>query len=70
MARVPVGQFGDQVMAFLIKNKDEPLSILAWSDRNNVALKEYWARDKSGALEVKKALEQYEAMRPKPEAAE
>jgi phage recombination protein Bet len=70
LQRVPVGKFGDQVLAFIEKSKDEPLSVLTFADRNRVTLQEYWALDKAGALELKKVLEPFEALRPAAEAAE
>lgn len=65
LQRIPSGQFGDKVISFLRANKDEPLAVLAWADRNRHALKEYWALDPSGALAVKKALEPFEGERTK-----
>lgn len=65
LQRIPAGQFGDKVIAFVKSNKDEPLAVLAFTDRNRHTLKEYWALDPGGALEVKKVLEPYEAQRPK-----
>lgn len=63
LQRVPTGKFGDAALAYIAANKDEPMSVLMWADRNRHALKEYWALDKSGALEVKRALEPFEADR-------
>jgi phage recombination protein Bet len=54
LRREPVGQFGDKVMGFL---RESPDKAALFQNRNTEALKEYWARDKSGALEVKKAFE-------------
>jgi phage recombination protein Bet len=65
LQRVPSGQFGDRALAFIHSNKDEPISVLTWADRNRHALKEYWALDKSGALAIKKELEPFEAMKPR-----
>lgn len=65
LQRIPVGQFGDRIIAFTQAHKDEPLSVLTFVDRNRHALKEYWALDSNGALEVKRVLEPYEAHRPK-----
>lgn len=60
LQRVPAGQFGDQALAYIRDNADEPLAVLTWSDRNRETLKEYWALDKSGALAVKAAIEAVE----------
>lgn len=65
LQRIPAGQFGDKVLAFIEANKEEPLAVLAFRDRNSHALKEYWALDPNGALAVKAELEPYEAQRPK-----
>lgn len=70
LKREAIGTFGDKVLAFIKSNSEEPFSILAFADRNRVALQEYWARDKAGAFAVKKALEPFEAQRPAKEAAE
>lgn len=61
LVREPVGQFGDKVLAFIKENSDAPSSVLAFQDRNKAALQEYWARDKSGALALKKAFEDVKA---------
>lgn len=68
LQRVPSGKFGDQVLAYIQANREETLTVLSWADRNRHALKEYWALDPNGALAVKKALEPFEAARPKTEA--
>lgn len=57
LVREPVGTFGDKVLAFINENSDAPMTICAFQNRNAAALKEYWAMDKSGALELKKAFE-------------
>lgn len=54
---VPVGKFGDEALAWLRGKAEEPMTAKLWADRNRHALREYWARDAAGALEVKKALE-------------
>lgn len=55
--RVPVGAMGDRALAYIAALKDEPSTVMAWAERNRYALQEYWALDKAGALEVKKAIE-------------
>lgn len=55
--REPVGTFGDKVLAFIKENHDSPMTIRAFHNRNIEALKEYWAKDKSGALALKQAFE-------------
>ena len=69
LCRVPAGQFGDQALNYIKNNKDEPLTILTWLDRNRDSINEYWAMDKAGALALKRETEPFEAMRPKGAAA-
>lgn len=57
IVQVPVGKLGDEALAFIKAHAEEPMTVQLWSDRNRYALKEYWGRDKAGALEVKRALE-------------
>ena len=57
LAREPVGTFGDKVLAFVKDYIDSPSTIKAFQTRNETALREYWAHDKSGALALKKAFE-------------
>ena len=63
--RVASGVFGDRALAFIRAHQDEPMTVVAWRDRNRVALKEYWALDPAGALAVKQAIEPIEASIPK-----
>lgn len=63
LQRVPVGQFGDRVLEFI---RDTPSKAAFFQQRNADALKEYWAKDKNGALDLKAA---FEAV-PSVEAAE
>jgi phage recombination protein Bet len=58
LVREQVGAFGDKVLAFIAQHKtDDPDRIRLFQSRNTAALREYWAKDKSGALELKKAFE-------------
>lgn len=58
LSREPVGSFGDKVLAFIAEHKtDDPMRVRMFHNRNTAALQEYWAKDKSGALELKKAFE-------------
>lgn len=66
LAREPVGVFGDKVLAFIQDNRDAPMTVRMFHNRNTAALKEYWAKDKAGALELKKAFEEIDSL----EAAE
>lgn len=58
LERVPVGKMGDRALQFIkTASAESPSLVAAWADRNRYALQEYWALDKAGALEVKKAIE-------------
>lgn len=58
LERVPVGKMGDRALDFIkTASAESPSLVAAWADRNRYALQEYWALDKAGALEVKKAIE-------------
>lgn len=58
LAREAVGTFGDKVLSFIAQHKAEDSDrIRLFQDRNTASLQEYWAKDKSGALELKKAFE-------------
>lgn len=57
LVREPVGTFGDRVLAFIQENRDAPMTVRMFHNRNTAALQEYWAKDKSGAFELKKAFE-------------
>lgn len=57
LSREPVGTFGDKVLAFIQENREAPMTVRMFHNRNTAALQEYWAKDKSGALELKKAFE-------------
>ncbi|MCP4410209.1 MAG: phage recombination protein Bet [Gammaproteobacteria bacterium] len=51
---VPIGELPDKVFEFLKENPDQ---VEYLEDRNRVPLQEFWALNKSDALEVKKAIE-------------
>lgn len=65
LERVPVGKFGDRVLdwigAHMIKGNEEPGAVMEWANRNRVAIREYWAHDKDGALALKAKLEQVQS---------
>lgn len=65
--RVSIGQFGDEALKWLRTN---PAMAAEFAERNEENLREYWARDKSGALAVKKAIEQAKTAAGMIEAAE
>lgn len=54
--RVPLGKMHDACAAFIEANKDTPMTLRAFEDRNRLALKDFWARRKTDALNVKKLL--------------
>jgi len=59
--RVPLGQFADRLNAWLDKNADSPNTVAAWRDRNKHSFREFWAKQKSDAIELKKRIEAIEA---------
>jgi phage recombination protein Bet len=61
IVQVPLGKFGDEAIKFIADHREEPMTVALWEERNRFALKEYWARDKAGALAVKKELEAVKA---------
>ena len=66
--REPVGTFGDKAIAYVRKN---PAMAAEFAERNEDNLREYWAREKAGALALKREIEEAKAKAAKmPEAAE
>jgi phage recombination protein Bet len=55
---VPIGKLADRIIAFLRTKRETPADFALWRDRNRHALREFWARAPSDALEVKKQIEQ------------
>ena len=68
---VPVAKLGDEALKFIREHAEEPGVVMMWKERNRHGLNEYWARDKDGALAVKKAIEKVAALlfEPVPAAA-
>lgn len=62
---VPAGQFYDRVMEFIAEHMqpgdEEAGHIMAWKEKNKVALQAFWALEKDAALALKKELEKVEA---------
>lgn len=54
IVREPVGGFGDKAIAYVRAN---PAMAAEFAERNEDNLREYWARDKSGALALKHEIE-------------
>lgn len=57
LVHVPVGQLGDAAIAWVRANAAEPMTVKLWAERNQHALREYWGRDKAGALALKAEVE-------------
>jgi len=57
LARVPLGQAGDRIAAFIQENVEEPMTLKAFEDRNRESFREFWARNATDALEIKKKFE-------------
>jgi hypothetical protein len=57
IVQVPVGQLGDEAIAWVRQNASEPMTVNLWCERNRHGLQEYWGRDKAGALALKKMVE-------------
>lgn len=53
---VPVSQFADRVLAFVSGLTRRP-DLEGWKETNRAPLQEFWARHKSDALELRKALD-------------
>jgi phage recombination protein Bet len=56
LERVAIGQFADRILAATAKL--EPGAVAALVGRNREALREFWAHNKTDALELRKILEQ------------
>jgi len=57
IVQTPVGKLGDMAIEWCRKNAGEPMTVHLWTERNRHALKEYWGRDKAGALALKQVIE-------------
>lgn len=57
LARVPLGEAGDKIAAFIQDNTGEPMTLKAFEDRNRASFQEFWARNPTDALEIKKQFE-------------
>lgn len=64
IVHVEIGKFGDEAIKWVQSHAEEPLTVKLWEDRNRHAIREYWARDKSGALELKKVIESLYGINP------
>jgi phage recombination protein Bet len=56
LERIEIGKFADRVNDHTEKMSPEEVSV--WWDRNRVALREFWAFNKTDSLELKKILEE------------
>ena len=61
LQRVPVGQFYDAAMAFIVAKmkpgEEEASQVIAWRERNKHSLQDFWAYEKDAALALKKEIE-------------
>lgn len=55
LENVPVGQFADRAAAFI--DETDPATLAKWRDANRVGLQQFWAKQPSDALALKKLLE-------------
>lgn len=55
LARVPVGQFADRVIAWMTGRPSD--DVIQFQQRNRETLREFWARAQADALELKKRME-------------
>lgn len=61
LARIPLKDVAERINAFIEENADAPNTLQAFQDRNKFSMQEFWARNKSDALEIKKRFEQVAA---------
>ena len=61
---VPSGQMADRVLSTL-RSLETTSEIDVWMERNRVGLQQYWAKEKSDALALKKEIEAIKATKPK-----
>ena len=54
---VPLGKLHGECEEFLQKYKEDPIAVETWRDRNQHQLREFWARAKNDALDIKKKME-------------
>ena len=57
---VSFGKVHDRVSAHLRELEGQPSAIAIWKQRNRIALREFWARDKPAALDLQKQIEKAE----------
>lgn len=61
LASVAADKFHGLARDFIKHNADEPMTILAFADRNRASLREFWKLKPEEALDLKKAFETYQA---------
>jgi phage recombination protein Bet len=61
---VPLGKVADRLLQHITENREEPIALKLWQDRNRFALKEFWARQPGDALAIKRELEAATALLP------
>jgi len=60
LERVPLGKAADMILAKL--KTMQPHEAIQWENMNRIPLQEFWARNKTDALEIKKAIEKIRAV--------
>lgn len=60
--RVLMTNTAERINQFIDENKEEKATLAVFRDRNSHALNEFWARNKSDALDIKKRFEVAEAV--------
>jgi hypothetical protein len=61
LAAVPAGQFHDRVMDWLKRSRGETTTVQLFTQRNAVALRQFWGISPGDALNLKKELEKASA---------
>lgn len=61
IAAVPVDAVHGRIMDFIRSNSEEPMTILAFEDRNKAGLQQYWGIKKDEALDLRRAFDVYRA---------
>jgi hypothetical protein len=57
LRKIPMGMIHDWVCGFVHEHGGDPERVALFAKRNAVALREFWAHDKSAALDLKRRLE-------------
>ena len=60
LASVQIGDVHGRVRDFIKNHAEEPMTIVAFADRNREALRQFWGHKPDEALDLKKAFETYQ----------